>query len=30
MLFEGVLVDESAVAGMAGDAHGDWWWVVGG
>lgn len=30
MLFEGVLVDEGAVAGMAGDAHGGWWLVVGG
>lgn len=25
MLFEGVLVDEGPVAGMAGDAHGGWW-----
>lgn len=27
MLFEGVLVDEGAVAGVAGDAHG--WWFGG-
>lgn len=26
MLLEGVLVDESAVARITGDAHGGWWW----